>query len=210
MAQGFIILDLGTGKCWRRLTLHPSVLAVYNSVPSFNGKPFYVRGQKAQVRGLPEGVHGQALSANGEMLYYSPLSSSYLYGVPTAALRVRDEDNYYADWNASNQVQNLGQAGGVHSGFDSDTNNVVYMGAPESNAIYTYQPSVSPIVETLVRDPRLQYVDTLSIGFDGYLYGDVTQLFNESYWNNGTDLRTEPGFLFRTPLPNKGSKLLLQ
>lgn len=41
---GFIILDLGTGESWRRLTQHPSVLRVYNNVPTYQ-VCFYSSGQ---------------------------------------------------------------------------------------------------------------------------------------------------------------------
>ncbi|KAI9848091.1 MAG: hypothetical protein M1837_001193 [Sclerophora amabilis] len=205
--NGFILLDLGTGQCWRRLTRHPSTLVVYNAVPAYNGIPFYQRPPGMYVRGLPEGNDGIALSADGNMLYYAPLTSYYLYAVPTEVLLVRDEDSAYAEWNASNHVQNLGQKGSMTNGFDSDSNNVIYMSAPQTNSILQYRPNVSPIVESFVRDPRLLWTDTMTIGFDGYLYGDATQLFDQPAWNNGTDYRNYPGFIYRVKLADNGMKI---
>ncbi|KAI9757573.1 MAG: hypothetical protein M4579_003385 [Chaenotheca gracillima] len=208
--NGFILLDLGTGQCWRRLTKHPSTLNVYNAVPAYNGIPFYDRTPGMYVRALPEGLDGIALSSDGSMLYYAPLTSYYLYAVPTELLRVRNEDSAYAEWNASNYVQNLGQKGSMTNGFDSDSNDVIYMSAPQTNSILQYRPKISPIVESFVRDPRLLWTDTMTIGFDGYLYGDATQLFDQAVWNNGTDYRNYPGFIYRVKLAQNGTKQLLQ
>jgi hypothetical protein len=45
----FIMLDLGTGKSWQRLTQHPSVLRVYNNVPSYQGHSFYLGMAKMPI-----------------------------------------------------------------------------------------------------------------------------------------------------------------
>ncbi len=211
--QGFVILDLGTRACHRRLSLHPSVQATYASVPTYNGFPFYVRGPKsAQIRTYPEGVHGMALSADGATLYYSPFSSPNLYSVPTELMRTPPDEDNYADYRAGNAVQNLGGVGGLRSGFDSDSNGLVYMGAPEVNGIITYSsaPGANPVAELFVRDPRLQWVDTPVLGYDGWLYGDATQLFDEANENNGTEYRAHPGFMFRVKTPSSGTKQIMR
>ncbi|ORY18530.1 hypothetical protein BCR34DRAFT_670773 [Clohesyomyces aquaticus] len=59
---GFIILDLGTGDSWRRLTQHPTALRVADDVP------------------------------NGETMYYSPPTSPYLYSNPSLNLHASPSD----------------------------------------------------------------------------------------------------------------------
>ena len=117
---GFIILDLGSGESWRRLNEHPSVLRTYNAVPSYAGKPFYeITPGQAYIHNK-EGLDGIGLSADGEYIYYAPLTSDYLYRVPTAVLRVRSGVN--AEQLASNAVENLGQKGSQTNGFETDSN----------------------------------------------------------------------------------------
>ena len=153
-----------------------------------------------------------ALSADGTMLYYSPFSSPDLYAVPTALLRISPEEDNYADYRAGNAVQNLGGVGGLRSGFDSDSNGLIYMGAPEVNGIITYSSAVGadPVAELFLRDPRLQWVDTPVLGYDGWLYGDATQLNYEANENNGTEYRTHPGFMFRVKTPLNGTKQIMR
>ncbi|KAG9747938.1 hypothetical protein KCU59_g4230, partial [Aureobasidium melanogenum] len=60
-----------------------------------------------------------------------------------------------------------------------------------------------------VRDPRLNWIDTMSTGTDGYLYFTNNQLtFGPLVWP-GTDRRQRPFALFRVKLPNNATKPLL-
>lgn len=206
--NGFIVLDLGTGKSWRRLTQHPSTLHVYGNRPSYLGQPFY-QITKGQSRDFTlEGFDGLALSPDGEWAYYAPLNSNYLYRVPTAYLRVDDSgpNPQRAETDASDNVHNLGQKGSQTNGFEADTNGIIYQAAPEQNAILAYDPATKRM-QTFVRDPRLAWVDSIVIADDGYLYGNVNQLFNQKSWQNGTDERQKPGFMFRAKLPNGGTRI---
>lgn len=71
--NGFIVLDLDSGRSWRRLSQHPSVLHVYSAVPSYFGRPFYQVSQGYDGNVVPnslghlqEGLDGIALSPDGE------------------------------------------------------------------------------------------------------------------------------------------------
>lgn len=52
---------------------------------------------------------GLAISADGQFIYFMPLSSHDLYRVETSALRVNPADDNLAFIRASNSVQYLGQ-----------------------------------------------------------------------------------------------------
>jgi sugar lactone lactonase YvrE len=200
---GFIMLDLGTGASWRRLTQHPSVLRVDRDVPSYQGMPFYQRTRGLPLQTLREGLDGLQLSPDGETMYYSPLTSDYLFSVPTANLLARD---VLAEIKAANNVSNHGQRGGNANGFEGDSNGRIYQLMPEHNAVYAYNPATLQ-TEPFVRDPRIIWPDGASIGEDGYMYLNINQLPYQPMWNNGTDLRTHPGAVLRCKLPNGGTKI---
>lgn len=82
----------------------------------------------------------------------------------------------------------------------------MYMSMPEQNSINIYNPATLQ-AELYVRDPRIIWADSLSIGGDGYFYMNINQLPYQAQWNNGTDLRTKPGAALRCKLPNDGTNL---
>lgn len=73
------------------------------------------------------------------MLYYSALTTNYLYSIETKYLRENPNDNPLADKHAFDNVKNLGQRGGNANGFAGDSLGNVYMLMPESNAIFIYK-----------------------------------------------------------------------
>ncbi|MCJ1477480.1 hypothetical protein MMC13_006152 [Lambiella insularis] len=76
--NGFIVVDLGSGDSWRRLTQDPSVLRTPNNVPSYQGFPFYLKQIGEPIQWQPGGLDGIQLSADGRTMYYSPLTSDYM------------------------------------------------------------------------------------------------------------------------------------
>jgi sugar lactone lactonase YvrE len=200
---GFIMLDLGTGESWRRLTQHPSTLRVDGDVPSYQGMPFYQRSVGTPVQTLREGLDGLQLSPDGTRMYYSPLTSDYLYSIPTLNLRERDP---LAEIRASANVSSHGQRGGNANGFEGDSNGRIYQLMPEHNAVYVFDPATG-LTEPFVRDPRIIWPDGASIGEDGYLYLNINQLPHQPNWNEGVDGRTWPGAVLRCKLPGGGSKI---
>lgn len=159
---GFIMLDLGTGQSWRRLTQDPSVLRVDYNVPSYLSRPFYYRQKGMPVRSLREGLDGIQISADGEHLYYSPLTSTSLYSVPTVNLRARDDDPL-AELAAHGNISHHGQHGGDGNGFEGDTSGKIYICQPTENAIYYYDPGDLQ-THGLVRDSRILWPDGASVG----------------------------------------------
>jgi hypothetical protein len=202
---GFIMLDLGTGASWRRLTQHPSVLRVDRDVPSYQGHPFYQKTMGIPIQTLREGLDGLQLTPDGERLFYSPLTSNYLYSIPTANLLASPSDPL-VEIAAANNVTNHGQRGGNANGFEGDSNGLIYQLIPEHNAIYYYDPRDLQ-TKPFVRDPRIIWPDGASIAADGYIYMNINQLPYQPMWNNGTDLRTFPGAVLRCKLPGDGTKI---
>jgi len=76
-------------------------------------------------------------------MYYSPLTSNYLWSIETKYLRANPANDTLSAKRAFDNVRNLGQHGGNGNGFSSDSLGNVYLLMPTQNAIYTYK-SISP------------------------------------------------------------------
>ncbi|EMC96369.1 hypothetical protein BAUCODRAFT_33697 [Baudoinia panamericana UAMH 10762] len=202
---GFIMLDLGTGISWRRLTQDQSVLRGGQDLPVYQGHPLYLRMKGMPAQWQLEGLDGIQISPDGNTVYYSPLSQNYLYSVPTLNLRAQDTDEL-AEINAHANVSNHGQRGSNANGFEGDSNGFIYQLIPEHNAVFYYNPRDGQ-THPFVRDPRILWPDGGSIGADGYLYLNINQLPYQPDWNNGVDLRQHPGAILRVKLPNNGTKV---
>ncbi|KAI2474601.1 major royal jelly protein [Pyrenophora tritici-repentis] len=208
---GFIMLDLGTGQSWRRLTQDASTLRVPRDVPSYQGHPFYQRipggggGDGGEVQTLREGNDGIQISPDGETIFYSPLTSNKLYSIPASFLRAPPSP--LADIAAQNAIAHLGGRGGNANGFEGDDHGRVYMCMPEQNAIYIYDPRTLQTV-AWVRDPRIIWPDGVTVGQDGWLYVNVNQLPYQPDWNGGVDGRVFPGVVLRIRLEGGAGKIV--
>ncbi|KAF9697111.1 hypothetical protein EKO04_005030 [Ascochyta lentis] len=204
--NGIITVDLGTGESWRHLNNIPEVSAERGFVPFVWGQPlYYIPGPNMPLTTVPLGSDGIALSADGEDLYFGPVGGRGLYSVPTKRLRDRSQSS---ELLAQSAVQNHGQRG-VSDGFETDTNGFIYAGNMEQNQLSFFNPA-NGTISTLVRDPRISWIDTMSVASDGYLYFTDNQLaFSKSFFP-GTDRRVRPFALFRVKLPNNGTRVNLQ
>ncbi|KAK7552512.1 major royal jelly protein [Phyllosticta citricarpa] len=196
--DALVVVDLATGDSARRLVGHPSTRAEPQFVPSVWGSPLYA-SSGGELGFISVGADGIALSADGATLYFCALASRALYAVPTAALRGGSEVQ------AQGGVVALGQKG-FSDGMEADDRGMVYWGSMEQNAVGWYSAG-NGSMGTLVRDPRINWVDTFSIAADGYLYFTNNQLNLAPSFNGGNDDRKKPYSLFRVPLPDGGRKI---
>ncbi|KAI1773263.1 MRJP-domain-containing protein [Hypoxylon cercidicola] len=199
--NALIIVDLGSGESWRHLGLTRAVRGESQFLPFIWGQPGYYTEAGMPWTSFPIGSDGIALSADGETLYWCPLASRYMYSAPTAKLRARGPAS---ELLAQQSVVNHGQKG-VSDGLETDSNGMIYLGNNEGDAINVFNPSNGTTL-TFVGDPRINWVDTMSVATDGYLYFTVNQLNFASATYPGTDRRVRPFALFRAKLPNGGRK----
>lgn len=204
--NGIVVVDLGSGESWRHLDGTPEVRPERGFVPYVWGLPLYFTpGPGVPVTTPPLGADGIALSADGQDLFFGPVGGRNLYSIPTARLR---DTSPSLELLAQAAVQNRGQRG-VSDGFETDTNGFVYAGNMEMNGILFYNPA-NASTTAFVRDPRIGWVDTLSVASDGYLYFTNNQLFLGPGFYPGTDRRTRPFTLMRAKLPGNGTRVDLQ
>ncbi|KAF2098335.1 hypothetical protein NA57DRAFT_40469 [Rhizodiscina lignyota] len=202
--NGLIVVDLGSGESWRYLDTNPTVRPEGQFLAFLWGTSLYsLPSPNASLAHINFGSDGIALGADGEDLYWGAVGSRYMYSIPTSALRAHGGPT--DEIMAQSAVRNRGQKG-VSDGFETDSNGRIYVGNFEQNAVNFYDPK-NGTVETFVRDPRLNWIDTMSVATDGYLYFTNNQLaFSAAYWP-GTDRRKKPYTLFRAKLPEGGTKV---
>ncbi len=185
-----IVVDLASGRATRRLEKHPSVLADPKFVPFPEGRALYQTPPGKFPTYLKFQVDGIAISNDGSRLFYCPVASRRLYSVSTAALR----DPNATDATIARTVVDHGEKG-MADGLESDTANRVYITQPETNSISRRLPNT--LFETLARDPRLLWPDTMSLAGNGDLYVMNNQLNRQKGYNFGKDLRVKPYTLFK-------------
>ncbi len=133
---------------------------------------------------------GIAISPDGKVLFFCPLTSRHLFSISTEVLRDRtipDKDLIY-------HVEYWGEKG-ASDGMITDAKGTVYAGDYENNSIRKILPN--GIMETIAHDPRILWPDTFSIGPDQYLYVIVNQLHRQPRFHYGKDLREKPYSLLR-------------
>ncbi|APR38297.1 L-dopachrome tautomerase-related protein [Paraburkholderia sp. SOS3] len=187
---GIIVVDLASGDAWRTLEAHPATQGDPAFIPVVEGIEMTEDGPGGKPAPAHFAADGLALSADGNILYFSPLSSRHLYSVATQFLRDRHAD----DGEVEASVRDLGEKG-ASDGLASDADGAVYAGDYERNSIRKMLPDGTWV--TIAHDPRILWPDALSIGTDGYLYFTANQLNRQAQFNHGRDLRKKPYTLFR-------------
>lgn len=198
--NGIVVVNLASGKSWRRLNNHPSTLPEADFISLAEGRPLYQTEPGKPPHRVLFGSDGIAISADGSRLYYCPLTGHTLYSVSTSALRDQSRSD-----DAVASTVNTVTAKGASDGLESDTAGDVYAGDYESNSIEKILPS--GMIETIVHDPRLIWPDTMSLADDGYLYVTANQLNRQPTMHNGQDLRQKPYVLFRIKTDSKRIRL---
>ncbi len=188
-AGGIIVVDLASEQALRRLSGHASVSPDTDFVPKIEGTILMNRPADGPSTPFQVASDGIAISPDGALLYYSPLSSRHLYSVPTALLR----DVKVSDDTIAAAVRDLGLKG-ASDGLAEDAQGRIYGGDYENNAIRQYTEGHW---QTLAQDPRILWPDTLSLGTDGYLYFTANQLHRQAGFHNGVDQRQRPYELLR-------------
>lgn len=194
---GIIVVDLASGRSWRRLSNHPSTRPQERFLPLVEGLPWMRRFPGSKPSFVLVGADGIAIGKDGKRLYYCPLSSWRLFSVSVDALA----DPNKTEEQVAQTVEALGDKSTAADGLESDANGNIYITSYDHNGIIRRTPEGS--YEPLVHDPRILWPDTLCVATDGYLYIMVNQLHRQAVFHNGKDLREKPYVLFRTRIDAK-------
>lgn len=186
-----IVLDLKTRKAYRRLNSSPYTSVDPYFIPKIEGKVWMNRSKTGEVSPVHISVDGISISPDGQTLYFSSLSSRYLYKIETKYLR----DLSIGDKELEQFVFYMIEKG-ASDGMITDNQGNIYVGDYENNSIRKISDDGK--IKTIVHSPYILWPDTLTIGKDGYLYYIVNQLHRQPQYHYGRDLRQKPYSLFRT------------
>ncbi len=184
--NGIVVVDLDTGRSWRRLAGHPSV----RGRGSADG--FSIAAEGEALTTSPTGADGIALSPDGKTLWWAPLASYDLFRAPTDALA----DTTIPEDQVARRVEAVGGRDFACDGLDSDREGRIYFTDVTNNAIQRLIPAEMRY-ETIVRDDRLIWPDAVALGPDRIMYVTSSQLNRSPKFGNGTDRRERPYRLFR-------------
>lgn len=185
-----IVLDLSTGDAFRILNGALSTSVDPEFIPKVEGQILMNRDKTGNVSPWQVAADGIALSPDGKVLYFCPLSSRHLYSIETDLIfdkniKANDLEKHVKDWGEK----------GASDGMATAADGTIYAGDYENNSIRSINPDGT--METIIHDPQILWPDTLSIGPDKYLYFTSNQLQRQSGFHYGKDLREKPYSLFR-------------
>jgi sugar lactone lactonase YvrE len=183
--MGLIVVDLASGRAWRRLTGHPTVRPEEDHLAIIDGQP---------LDGLLMGSDGIAISADAERLFYCPLASRRLYSVSVDALADPDRD----DAAVAATIVDHGQKG-ASDGLETDALGRVYATNYEHGAIIR-TPDAGETWEPVAHRPEMLFVDTLAVADDHHVWFTVNQLHLQDQYQGGEDLRRPPYLLMRVAI----------
>lgn len=185
-----IVVDLKTGTAFRRLNGANPTSPDPFFLPKVEGEILMNRNKDGSTSPFRLASDGIAISPDGKVLFFYPLTSRHLFSISTEVLR----DQSIPDADLIYHVKYRGEKG-ASDGMITDAKGIVYAGDYENNSIRKILPNGA--METIAHDPRILWPDTFSIGPDGYLYVIVNQLHRQARFHYGRDLREKPYSLLR-------------
>lgn len=192
--NGIIVVDLSSGKSWRRLNDDPSTKADPTVTPTVEGQKLMVRNPPLPTAPLTMGSDGIAINPDGKTLYYCPLVSHHLYSVSIDALA----DQSKKDAEVAATVQDLGDRGFASDGLECDGQGRLYLTDYENDGVRIRDTGGG--YRFVARSAQIIWPDTLAISSDGYLYFTNNQLNRQPRFNDGKDLRQPPYTLMRVKI----------
>jgi len=158
-----IVVELAKGKARRLLGNHPSTKA--------EGVVLKIGGREWRRDGNAPEVHsdGLALSNDGRYLYYQALTARTLYRIETRWLL----DPALPEAQLGAKVESMGRTGAADC-IEFGPDDYLYLTAIEDNAIKTF--AALDRAETVVKDKRLLWPDSIARGGDGYMYVTTSQI----------------------------------
>jgi sugar lactone lactonase YvrE len=190
--NGIIVVDIGSGKTWRKLNDHPSTKADKNFIPRVEGQNLMARPKNGPPAFIKIGSDGIAIDPERKVLYYRPLASHKLSSVSLDALA----DEKMSDAEVAKTIKDLGPLDFASDGMECDSAGNLYLTDYEHNAMHVRTPDGN--MRILAQDPTLIWPDSMSIGPDQYLYVTANQLNRQKNYHDGNVLRDPPFVVFKT------------
>jgi hypothetical protein len=192
--NAFVVVNLETGKAFRRLHKDASVMAEPDFVIFADGEMVRYRISDTNKIDMLAGVSGLVLSADKKTLFYSPMASHAFYSVDFDKLC----DPNLKDKEVATSIKSLGPKIGASDSVAINENGDIFITDLENNAIW--KRSSKGNITKIAADPRLSWPDRLCLSKDGYLYVTASQLHRSPWYHMNQDLRNRPFQIFRLKL----------
>jgi hypothetical protein len=181
-----IVTDLDSGVS-RRVLANDTSTKAGQVVLTIGGKEL----RNDQGKAVQLHVDGIALDQECANLYYHALSAHTLYRIQTRYL----DDPILSGEELGKHVERLTDTGSA-DGIAMDSDDNLYLTAPEENAIKRYRVYDNSLV-TLARDDHITWPGSISIAPNDFLYFTASQFNRLPCFNNGKDKRIPPYKVFR-------------
>ena len=168
----------------RRFQGYPSMQAEPDAQLRVGGEQTYFGGQPAAV-----GVNPLGLSADGETLYFGAMTGTRWYAVPTRLLREGASDR-----QVQAAIREVGRKP-VSDGAATDAAGNHFFTNLNQDGIDWL--SADGTLRPLVRDPQLNWPDSVQFGQDSWLYISVNQLHKTAAFTGAGDQGQPPYRIMR-------------
>ncbi|MEA2721581.1 MAG: hypothetical protein QOJ39_3445 [Candidatus Eremiobacteraeota bacterium] len=186
--NAIVVVDLDSGKSWRRLSGHPSVRAA--QTPGFE-----IATESGPIA-VTAGIDGIALSPDGRTLWWTPLGSYDLYSIDTDILTAQHPSREEIE----RHVVRHDARDFASDGLDCDREGRVYFTDVTHGTLQRFIPAENRY-ETLLHGERLMiWPDAVKLGPDRIVYITDSQVNRMPNFQNGQDLRTPPYRLYRAAM----------
>lgn len=185
-APAIVVYDVASKTARRVLENHPSLRAQNWLIRN----PVRVMRFFGGLLELKTGLEGITLDPTGEWLVYGAMTHDTLYRIRTADLLNPALDS--ADLTA--RLQSMGPKP-LSAGFSHDNAGNIYITDVEHSAIL--RKTLDGRLETVIRDSRIRWADSLSFGPNGYLYVSDSALPDQLLQSEAHIAGARPYHIFR-------------
>ena len=186
--NAIIVVDLDSGRAWRRLSGHPSVHA---TIPL----GFGITTETGPVS-APGGIDGIAISPDGKTLWWTPLGT---YGFFSIDVDMLCEPTANDDQIARHVVDH-GTRDFASDGLDADREGRVYFTDVSHGTVQRYLPAENRFETLLGGTGLMRWPDAVRLGPDRLIYITDSQLNRAPNFTGGADLRERPYRLYRAAI----------
>ena len=188
--DGIIVVDLASGRSWRKLTGHPACC-----------RRRLRRDHRGPAAGrLSVGADGIAISADGERLYAARCPAAACTASRSTRCAMRRRATTRSPRRSRTTARRAPPTAWSPTPTGASTR-------PTTSRARSSSVSRAASGRRSSTGPDLVFVDTLSVAADGHIYYTVNQVHRQPAFQGGDDLRERPYALMRTPIEGEPVRL---